>query len=157
MWKLTKQFMKTLFLVCRTAIVLLAAGSLAKADVIAGPIKNPANGHDYYLLSPNTWTMSEAEAESIGGTLAIIKNPDEQKWVFSTFGTYGGANNHLWIGLCRKYQGGPSGWVTGAKLDYTYWCKGQPDNGGGVENYVYLCAPNQPLGQPLLSGWIDLP
>ena len=148
--------MKTTIAVCCAAILLFVAAFNASADIIAGPIKNPANGHKYFLLSPNSWTASEAEAENLGGTLAIIRNADEQKWVFSTFSTNGGVNNHLWIGLYRPYPGGPFGWVTGAKLDYTYWCKGQPDNGGGVESYVHMCAPNRPFGQPLLGGWNDL-
>jgi hypothetical protein len=112
--------MKTAIVVCSAAIMLFAIACSASADILAGPIKNPANGHQYYLLSPNSWTASEAEAENLGGTLAIIRDADEQKWVFSTFGTNGGANNHLWIGLYRQYPGGPFSWVNGAKVDYTY-------------------------------------
>ena len=148
--------MKIITVFCAGVILAFGVALNLRADIVAGPIKNPANNHRYYLLSPNTWTSSEAEAESLGGTLAVIKNADEQKWVFSTFGTNGGTNNHLWIGLCRQYPGGPFAWVTGAKLKYTYWCNGQPDNGGGVESYVHMCAPNRPFGQPLSGGWNDL-
>src|SRR5271167_4592462 len=107
-----------IFFALASALVFVSFQS--RADVIAGPITNPANGHDYYLLSPNTWIMSEAEAESIGGTLAIIKNADDQKWVFSTFSTYDGVNqSDIWIGLHRIKPGGSFAWVTGAKLSYT--------------------------------------
>lgn len=131
-------FMKTTIAVCSVVIMLFAAAFNTHADIIAGPITNPANGHDYYLLSPNTWTASEAEAESLDGTLAVIKNADEQKWVFSQFGAYGGTNRNLWIGLHRQWQGGPFVWVTGEKLDYSNWASGNPDNSGGVEDCVHM-------------------
>ena len=38
-----------------TALLLLVlAGSLASASPVVGPITNPANGHDYYLLEAST-------------------------------------------------------------------------------------------------------
>jgi len=146
--------MKTSIAVCSAAIMLFAAAFNTRAAIIAGPITNPANGHDYYLLSPNTWTLSEAEAESLDGTLAVIKNADEQKWVFSTFGADGGTNRNLWIGLHRNFHGGSLGWVTGEKLDYADWAGGQPDNTGGIEDYVFMASANRPWGFPAGS-WAD--
>jgi hypothetical protein len=41
---------------------LLAAGLLlslaagASANILTGPVVNPANGHEYYLLEQDTWT-----------------------------------------------------------------------------------------------------
>jgi hypothetical protein len=146
--------MKTTIAVCGATIMLFAAAVTARAAIITGPITNPANGHDYYLLSPNTWTMSEAEAESLDGTLAVIENADEQKWVFSTFATYGGTNRNLWIGL---YRTGPQRsliWATGEKLDYSNWSGGQPDDTGGREGYVFMASTNRPWGFPA-GGWND--
>ena len=54
------------FFVLIAALLFFAFQS--RADIIVGPITNPANGHDYYLLTPNNWTASEAEAEALGGT-----------------------------------------------------------------------------------------
>jgi len=144
--------MKTTIAVCSAAIILFAVTFRAGADIIAGPITNPANGHDYYLLSPNSWTMSEAEAESLGGTLAIIKNADEQKWVFSTFGSYDGVNRALWIGLHRTRPGGPFAWMTDAKLDYTNWLSGEPNNDRGIEDCVQIRNAN-----PAPDAWNDMP
>ena len=104
-------------------------------------ITNPANGHEYFLLTPNSWSASEAEAENLGGTLAIIRNADEQKWVFSTFGDYGGTNRNLWIGLHRQWQGAPLTWVTDEKPTYSNWSSGNPDNAGGSENCVHMYNP----------------
>lgn len=125
-------------------ITLLVTIFHANAGIIAGPITNAANEHIYYLLTPNSWTASEAEAESLDGTLAIIKNSDEQQWVFSTFRSYGGVSDrNLWIGLRRDWTGGPFEWVTGAPLAYTNWAPAEPDNCAGDESFVHIwISPN---------------
>jgi hypothetical protein len=131
--------MKKSILCSSLALCLLAAViPSVRAGVLAGPVANPANGHDYYLLSPATWPAAEAEAETLGGTLAVIKNADEQKWVFAQFGTNGEKGINLWIGLHRQWPGGPFAWVTDEKVDYVNWADGQPDNGGGNENCVHM-------------------
>jgi hypothetical protein len=139
------------------------------ADILAGPITNPANGHDYYLLTPDTWTASEFEAEKLGGTLAIIENADEQKWVYSTFSAYGGANYNLWIGLHRPWPGAPLVWVTDEQPTYSNWSQGNPDNAGGMENCVEMYNPrdtqpgkwndfgdNAKMGDPI-CGVVEVP
>lgn len=157
--------MKTTIAVCSTAIMLFAAAFNMRADIIAGPITNPANGHDYYLLSPNSWTMSEAEAESLGGTLAVIKNTNDESWVYSTFGSYDGVSRTLWIGLHRNFSN-IFVWVNGESTNYFNWGSGQPDNAGGTENSVELCAPdntnlhgtwNDRDGAALNWGVVELP
>ena len=149
-----KSPMKTIIALLGSVTVCFATTLKIQADIIAGPITNPENGHDYYLLSPNTWTTSEAEAESLDGTLAIIRNAKEQEWVFSTFGNYGGTNRDLWIGLYRVGPNRSLEWVTGEKLDYQNWAGGQPDDAGGVEGYVDMASANRPWGfKP--GGWND--
>jgi hypothetical protein len=145
---------KTTIAICYATSILCAAIATTSADIIAGPITNPANGHDYYLLSPNTWTASEMEAESLDGTLAVIKNDDEQKWVFSTFATYGGTNRNLWIGLFRTGPQRTLVWATGEKLAYANWAGGQPDDVGGREDCVFMASTNRPWGFPV-GGWAD--
>ena len=126
-------------IIIAVCVMTMVATIQAVAGIIAGPITNAANSHVYYLLTPNFWTASEAEAESLGGTLAIINNSAEQSWVFSTFGSYGGVpNRNLWIGLRRDWTGGPFEWVTGAPLTYTNWSPGEPDNCGGDESFVHM-------------------
>jgi Lectin C-type domain len=145
--------MKMKFAFLCTAIAEMTVAFHAHSGILAGPILNPANGHEYYLLTPNTWVASETEAERMGGTLAIVSSAGAQEWVFSTFASYGGINRSLWIGLHRTSLGGPFAWMTGTKLDYANWAAGQPDNGGGVENAVQLYAP----GSAWPGFWNDVP
>jgi hypothetical protein len=120
------------------AAALFLAASQTRAGVIAGPITNPANGHDYYLLTPNTWPAAEAEAEAMGGTLAIVRNAAEQEWIYSKFGDFGGTGQGLWIGLHRIEPGGKFIWVDGTPLDYTNWAGGEPNNVGERENCAQM-------------------
>lgn len=135
--------------------VYLSLAFCARAEIIAGPITNPANGHDYYLLASKSWTESEAEAESLGGSLATIKNAGDQAWVYSTFGAYGGINRNLWIGLHRVGPQRSLEWVMGGKPGYVNWTGGQPDDMNGVEGFVFMASASRPWGF-LPGGWADI-
>ena len=73
------------------SLVLCAVFSLSIATTqaivpaLTGPISNPANGHNYFLLDTSNWTASEAQAQAMGGHLVTINNNAEDAWVFSTF------------------------------------------------------------------------
>lgn len=139
--------MKTTLILCSAAFALAALP--VRAEIVLGPINNPNNGHDYYLLSPNSWTAAEVEAEKLGGTLAIVRNAADERWIYSTFASQGNLNRTLWIGLRRIHLGGPFEWVNGEATNSTYsdWCEGQPDNGSGVEDKVEIWTPRE--------GWND--
>ncbi len=64
------------------ALAIVSFSMSARAGILAGPVINPANGHSYYLLSQNTWSYAEAEAVSLGGHLATIRNAEEDRWVY---------------------------------------------------------------------------
>lgn len=113
-------------------------GLRAQAGILAGPVTNPDNRHEYFLLVPNAWTASEAEAEQLGGTLAIIRNAAEQEWVFSQFGNFAGTNRSLWLGRWRSWPGAPFASVTDDRVAYYNWDAGQPDNAGGRELFVQM-------------------
>lgn len=123
------------------AILVLAHGLVpaAKAEIIVGPIVNPANAREYFLLTESSWQDAEAEAVALGGHLATINDSAEQDWVFSTFGSFGGVDRSLWIGLNDAASEGNFVWVSGEAVTYTNWLPGQPDDFGvGRENYVHM-------------------
>ncbi len=111
--------------------LLLTWGILAAAPalgwVYVGPVVNPANGHDYYLLGGGTWEDSEAEANALRGHLVTINDQAEQDWVWSTFSPLA-MDNYLWIGLNDLDQEGTWVWSSGQPVTYENWAPGQPDN-----------------------------
>ena len=131
--------MKTLKLL--VALILLYPPLLARAEVLAGPITNPANGHIYYLLTKTNWVWSEQQAKSMGGHLATIDDAAEQLWVYSTFSAYGGFPKDLWIGLNDRQVEGSFRWANGAPVTYTNWSPGEP-NGRRNENAVHMWSPS---------------
>jgi len=130
------------------SLAMVALGLSAHAGILSGPIVNPLNGHSYYLLSQNTWSNAETEAVSLGGHLATIRNEGENQWVFSTFGSYGGA---LWIGLTDRQKVLQFTWTSGEPVSYTNWGGGQPDNCNGVEFYAHML----PRGHYAAGKWND--
>ncbi|HWW01022.1 MAG TPA: C-type lectin domain-containing protein [Candidatus Acidoferrum sp.] len=132
---------------------------ILSAMALPGPLSstlvNPNNNHSYILLSNADWTDSEAEAVSLGGHLATVRSHEEQDWIFNTFGSYGGQQRLLWIGLNDTNQLLDFMWVSGEPLIYTNWASGEPNNAGGVERYVAMYYPN--FNQPgTWNDWSDL-
>ena len=128
-------------------VALSAMPSLA--GTIAGPIVNPANGNSYFLLEAAPWTESQAEARRLGGNLVTINDEAENDWVFDTFGSIGGVDRDLWIGLTDEASEGDFIWISGETSTYRNWGEGQPSDGGvtGFEDFAYITViPFTPIG-----------
>jgi len=135
------------------AVLLLATP--ADAQIVAGPVVNPANGHSYYLTESNDWFTAESIGVSLGGHLAAINDAAENTWVFNTFSSYGGVERSLWIGLNDLVQEGQFVWTSGESPGYFNWAPPEPNNGGGIfpnEDVVHIWYPGS--GFPLGS-WVD--
>jgi hypothetical protein len=107
--------------------------------VIAGPIVNPANGHEYYLLDQALWPQAEQTAVLMGGDLATIEDAAEDLWVRDNVVNFGGQFRTAWIGLNDVAVEGDFVWVaTGATATYFNWDAGEPNDCCGGEDYVEL-------------------
>ena len=115
----------------------------------------PVSGHRYLLLEPAPWPESEQAAQVLGGHLASIGSPEEQRWVFGTFGNRGGVERSLWIGLSRSTPGGPFVWSDGSGATYRNWLPGQPDDALGGEPHVHMISRANTFGHPG-GTWNDL-
>ncbi len=114
--------------------VLVTRSSLAL--VLAGPIVNSANSHQYYLLDKASWAAAEAEAITLGGHLVTINDQDEQDWVWSTFGISSGfGSDNLWIGMNDVVAEGSFVWTSGEPVTYTAWWPGEPNNYSAGEDW----------------------
>lgn len=128
--------MKRLTTFALALLVFTVPGVHAAVEV--GPRTNAANGHVYYLLTTNNWTLAEAEAVKLGGHLVTINDDAEQTWVYSTFGS-----NEVWIGLTDRNVEGTFEWVSGETSTYRNWDPGEPNNavsGNGNQDYVHIYA-----------------
>lgn len=146
----------------RGVLVLLTL--LAAANVRAIVIEDAEVylGHTYYLLSPGTWTGSEAAAVGFGGHLVAINDAAENAFVTNRFGVATGvfaSHNDLWIGLTDQLTEGTFVWADGSPLGYQNWVLHEPNDcapvaGGGCisEDYVHMGWWANPLGQ-----WNDIP
>jgi hypothetical protein len=133
-------------------IVFAALGSgEVLAGVISGPTVSPTNGHKYYLLSPDTWTGSEASAVGLGGHLATVRSQAENDWLVATYSSLvTEPTGSLLIGFTDPTHTGSFGWVSGAPVTYTNWGSGEPNN-IGTEIYSNLLIHN--FGSILAGQW----
>src|ERR1051326_2257226 len=133
-------------LILNMAMLLLASAGQGRTKVIAGPFTNPGNGHSYLLLDAATWKDSEAEAVTLGGHLATIRNYAEEQWVVHTFGAFDGQQRLLWIGLTDMARKFPCSWSSGESSSAACWADGEPNNVGGGEDFVAIYYPNHSQG-----------
>ena len=108
-------------------------------------------GHTYHLLSSDTWTNSEAYAQSLGGHLVTIDSNEENAFVYDTFTASGTLQRELWIGLNDVASEGTFVWSSGAPVAYTRWAGTEPNNWGGNENWVHILCPRSSVA----AGWND--
>jgi parallel beta-helix repeat protein len=141
----------------------LTVVSLEPPPVIAGPIVNPANDHQYYLLGQSTWVEAEAAAQSLGGHLTTLRNAGEQEWVFAQFSAWGGQERILWIGL---HDADPVNnaidslerraefvWASDEPVTYGNWSAVEPNNyRERGEYYIHTLPPSDP-SEP--GAWVD--
>lgn len=131
------------------------------------------NGHFYEVVrvpSGINWFQANTSATSSGGYLATITSAKENSFVYSILDYNrdftGDWDWGPWLG---GYQ--PAGsaepyggwrWVTGEPFTYTNWKPGNPDNSGGIENYLHFLqgpqwndiAPNGAFNTIPLQGYI---
>lgn len=130
-------------------LAVLLVALLAMPAFAYNWVTNPTNGHRYALtntpvLQP-TWVEAEAEAVSVGGHLATIRNVEEEQWLKSTYGT-----DWLWIGLNDTRELGHFVWSSGEPVSYTNWNPSSPSDSNGPGNGV-----GYNIG--LERGWVDFP
>ncbi|UCC32071.1 MAG: hypothetical protein JSU86_07280, partial [Phycisphaerales bacterium] len=92
-----------------------------------GAIRNPTNGHYYFLAPAMTWAEAEALAVSLGGHLATIRNEVENQWLTDAFLALTSAERVL-IGFSDLDVEGVWVWTSGEPVTYTNWAPGQPDD-----------------------------
>jgi hypothetical protein len=131
--------------IASVASALFASNSVNAA--VLSTVENPSNGKVYAVITPNTWTGAEAEAESLGGHLVTISNADENTFIVDNIIVPNYSANPMWIGLYDPYRNdgrGPASahaanfvWISGQPKTYTNWylsaISAEPNNDYNLE------------------------
>lgn len=124
----------------RTA--LAAAAALITAPGAQASVVWTTNGHEYAFVQADdiTWTSARAAALALGGgwDLATLTSATEELFVGSLLTVTWPDRSHVWIGGSDAASEGDWRWVTGEREAYTHWWPGEPNNNGGVEDYLAL-------------------
>ena len=113
-------------------ILLKPVGAEAKLSIPEDALLY--NGHYYYYYEGNiSWTDAQAECEKLGGHLVTFTDKDEENAIWEYIQ---GNNTPVWIGMYNaalpdrvymQVKDLEAKWVTGEKVKYSNWAKGQPD------------------------------
>jgi hypothetical protein len=135
------------------------------------------NGHEYkYFPDVLSWKEARAKCVALGGDLVVIDSAEENWFVAQHIEAAGGIE--AWFGATDQRVEGVWTTPTGARLSYTNWARGQPNNKGAGENFGvmiksmnwawsdqpdiaaqhrpgYVCEW-EPSSSSTTSGWIEL-
>ncbi|WKX88630.1 hypothetical protein Q1695_008343 [Nippostrongylus brasiliensis] len=133
----------------RTLLLLnIVITSTAAISPMSGWIKYLKNGNCYMFVCDNVnFTVARSECEKLGAALTTICNKEENDFIATLArGCFikGWCNSAItWIGMEREDKSGKSGvamqWLSKKDCTFSYWHKGEPNNGrGGIEHCGHL-------------------
>ena len=107
-----------------------------------------------------SWEDAKLDAESRGGTLAILDTEEKMTqaydYLMTEFNFW--SQNDLWIGLTDEVIEGQWKWLDGTDLTYSNWYGdshgSEPNNGSGIEHYAAIFRNDQNFHQ--FGEWNDL-
>jgi hypothetical protein len=140
----------------RVAVLGLFAFGLLGAQPASAAIIDTVvyNGRTFHLISENSATGAEAEAQTLGGHLATIDSQALHSFLWSTWGGNLGSGLGLWIGLTDQASEGTFVWLNGQPVSFTNWVSGEPNSGFAryEEDFVNMDSRFSPNGK-----WNDVP
>ncbi len=131
----------------RPVVTLQVAGAAPETPVPLPPFDCAQGGelvtgaHRYCLYTAAaSWAAAEARCQAHGGHLATVRGPDEERALFDALGNPA-APATMWIGLAEPAEGRWL-WSSAARVGFTAWNTGEPNNAGGNENCGEWIFPN---------------
>ena len=85
-----------------------------------------------------TWHQAKADAVTRGGRLAVLNSQAKINQANAVLLLAAGTLPDLWIGMTDEVTEGEWHWITGDLLSVANWNSGEPNNGGGDEDYGYI-------------------
>ena len=85
-----------------------------------------------------SWEQARIEAQNMGGSLAVIRNPLAQNFINNLIEQ--GNKRYYWLGGYRSAETGENqfAWITGEPMHFTAWSYREPNNLNGNENHIAL-------------------
>jgi hypothetical protein len=132
---------------CVQKAILLCDGS-----VLAGPFIHHHTRRRYYISALSSATIAERAAIALGGTLAVPRDADENRWILGNLanGALGPVNG--WLGVHDQLVEGQYQTHLGLPSTYLGWDLQQPDNLNDSD-FVQMT----PTPFPGMGGWHDTP
>ena len=97
------------------------------------------DNHKYYLSNNHeSYLNAKQIATDAGGYLTAIDSAVENSFIRDQMESAGYRWESVWIGFNDEETEGNFKWVNGSTSNYVNWDNGQPDNGGGREDYTEL-------------------
>jgi hypothetical protein len=148
-------------------LTILIAGFDKTADASSlefGLAEYAYNGHLFGIYKAErdiTWQDAETAAQGLGGYLATLLTPEEDRFVLDAFrGSVVLIGLRAWIGLSDYDEEGVFKWVTGPEgiqpLTYDHWLPGDPNNGNDEDYVEWRNEPVPPYYGSNLS-WNNVP
>ena len=142
---LGEKMKKLSFSALLSSLVMLSANGVA----IATPSQWPANGHFYEAITPVSgmdWSQANSAASSsvfqgLQGHLATITSAEENSFIYGLLDSQSPTWGYFLGGYQLVSSNEPDGgwtWVTNETFSYTKWNAGEPNNGGGDQNVLWM-------------------
>ncbi len=149
-----------------TALVFIPSSTVQKVETAAlsaspsttAPTTSASaqdfQGHRYQLVSGNfSWQEAKAEAEKLGGHLAVISSAEENDWAWKTFSTQLPPQpketrwkRGWWLGASQTAAEKPWSWLTGESLSYECWGIKEPSTAISPPRYLWMADANKEEG-----------
>ena len=115
---------------------------------------NELFGNKYFkiITASFSWAEAKLDAESRGGTLAILDTQDKIN-AANNFILQNNSWPILWIGATDEFVEGEWLWLTGDLVTIFPWGTGEP--GGGEQDFMAIWHDNPSMSEPL--SWADWP
>ncbi|XP_061587686.1 ladderlectin-like [Cololabis saira] len=91
-----------------------------------------------YIPKPMTWAQAELNCRSMKGTLASVHNIHEYHKVQQIITAASHGYSTTWIGGSDAQQEKLWLWSDGSSFDYSYWCRGEPNNFHGKQHCLQI-------------------
>jgi hypothetical protein len=135
--------MKTLKTLSLALAALTMLAGTAHGQTIAGPITNPANGHNYYVIQIANFVDYNTAAGNLNGYPVVINNAAENSWVHANMMPLVPVSApNAYIGLSDAAREGEWRWEAGVRDTYTNWNVGEPNNSLSSENFAAMLRSN---------------